>query len=111
MGYWCYGSLGVVGIATACAIFATTLCAPWLQTHFVYYQRFLSCFALGLLVPTGMGAAVARRLPAMSWLAVLVAMLASRHVVWAPPSPDGKMTQLVEQRARESETGVLARLG
>lgn len=81
VGYLCYRRFGVVGIAAAYAIFATILCAPWLRTHFIYYQRFLSCFALGLLIPTGVGAVVARRLPAMAWLAVLVAMLASRHVM------------------------------
>src|ERR1035438_10716040 len=57
------------------------LCAPWLRTHFVYYQRFLSCFALGLLIPTCVGAEVAKRLPAMAWPAVLVGMLASRHTM------------------------------
>jgi len=81
VGYWCYRRFGVAGIAAAYAIFATALCAPWLRVHLVYYQRFLSCFALGLLVPTGLGAAVARLLPAMAWPAVLVAMLASRHVM------------------------------
>jgi peptidoglycan/LPS O-acetylase OafA/YrhL len=80
-GYWCYRRFGVVGIASAYAIFATILCAPWLRTHFIYYQRFLSCFALGLLIPTAFGAAVARCLPAMSWLAVLAGMLASRHIM------------------------------
>jgi peptidoglycan/LPS O-acetylase OafA/YrhL len=81
VGYWSYRRLGVIGIAFAYAAFATVLCAPWLKTHFVYYQRFLSCFALGLLIPTGLGAAIARILPAMAWLAVLVGMLASRHVM------------------------------
>jgi peptidoglycan/LPS O-acetylase OafA/YrhL len=81
VSYWSYRRLGVMGIASAYAIFATVLCAPWMRTHFVYYQRFLSCFALGLLIPTGLGAAVARRFPTTSWLAVLVAMLACRHVM------------------------------
>jgi len=81
VGYWCYRRLGVVGIAAAYAVFATILCEPWLKVHFVYYQRFLSCFALGLLIPTGIGAAIARLLPAMAWLAILVAMLASRHIM------------------------------
>jgi peptidoglycan/LPS O-acetylase OafA/YrhL len=81
VGYWSYRRFGVVGIALAYAIFATVLCAPWLRTHFVYYQRFLSCFALGLLIPTCVGAEVAKRLPAMAWPAVLVGMLASRHTM------------------------------
>jgi peptidoglycan/LPS O-acetylase OafA/YrhL len=81
IGYWCYRRFGVMGIASAYAIFAMILCAPWMRTHFVYYQRFLSCFALGLLIPTGLGAAIAKRLPAMAWLAVLMAMLASRHIM------------------------------
>lgn len=81
VGYWCYQRFGILGIASAYAIFATVLCAPWLRTHFVIYQRFLSCFALGLLIPTRAGAEVAKRLPALSWLAVVVAMLASRHVL------------------------------
>ncbi len=81
VGYLGYRRLGVVGIASAYAIFATVLCAPWLRTNLVLYQRFLSCFALGLLIPTGLGALVARLLPAMAWPAVLIAMLASRHVM------------------------------
>jgi len=81
VGFWSFRRFGVVGIAAAYAVFATVLCAPWMRTHFVYYQRFLSCFALGLLIPTGFGALVARMLPAMAWPVVLVAMLASRHVM------------------------------
>jgi peptidoglycan/LPS O-acetylase OafA/YrhL len=81
VGYLAYRRLGVLGIAATYAVFATVLCAPWLRTHFVYYQRFLSCFALGLLIPTGAGAAMARRLPETAWLTVTVAMLASRHVM------------------------------
>ena len=81
VGYWCYRRFGTLGIASAYAIFATVLCAPWLRTHFVIYQRFLSCFALGLLIPTRAGEEVAKRLPAVAWLAVLVGMLASRHVL------------------------------
>ena len=81
VGYWSHRRFGVMGIATAYAIFATILCAPWLRTHLVYYQRFLSCFALGLLIPTGLGSFVAGLLPAIVWPAVLVAMLASRHVM------------------------------
>jgi peptidoglycan/LPS O-acetylase OafA/YrhL len=81
LGFWGYRRLGVAGIAAAYAIVATILCAPWLSTHFIYYQRFLSCFALGLLVPTRIGAAIARRAPAIAGPLVLVAMLASRHVM------------------------------
>jgi peptidoglycan/LPS O-acetylase OafA/YrhL len=81
VGFWSYRKLGVIGIATTYAVFATLLCVPWLRAHFVYYQRFLSCFALGLLLPTGFGALVARILTARAWPAVLVAMLASRHVM------------------------------
>ena len=81
VGYWSYRRFGVIGIASAYAVFATLLCAPWMSTHFVYYQRFLSCFALGLLVPTGLGALVARLLPAVAWPAVLAGMLAVRHVM------------------------------
>lgn len=81
VGYWCYRRFGVLGIASAYAIFAAVLCAPWLRTHFVIYQRFLSCFALGLLIPTRIGAEVAKRLPAGSWLAVLAGMLASRSMM------------------------------
>lgn len=81
VGYWCFRRWGVIGIACAYAVFALTLCAPWMREHFVYYQRFLSCFALGLLIPTRAGAEAARRLPRMAWLAVLVATLAVRHVM------------------------------
>jgi peptidoglycan/LPS O-acetylase OafA/YrhL len=81
LGYWCYRRFGVLGIAVAYAIVATVLCAPWLSVHFVYYQRFLSCFALGLLVPTGIGAAVAKRAPAIAGPLILIATLASRHVM------------------------------
>ena len=81
VGYWSYRRFGVLGIASAYAVFATVLCAPWLRSHLVYYQRFLSCFALGLLIPTALGSAVARCLPAMSWVVVLAAMLASRHIM------------------------------
>jgi peptidoglycan/LPS O-acetylase OafA/YrhL len=80
-GYIAFRRFGALGIASTYAIFATLLCAPWLRTHFIYYQRFLSCFALGLFIPTGVGAAVARRLPETAWLGVLVAMLASRQVM------------------------------
>jgi peptidoglycan/LPS O-acetylase OafA/YrhL len=81
VGFWSYRRFGVAGIAFAYAILATILCAPWLRTHFVYYQRFLSCFALGILIPTGLGAAVAKRSPAIAGPAVLVAMLISRHIM------------------------------
>src|SRR5271157_4172192 len=81
VGYWCYRRFGILGIASAYAIFATVLCAPWLRTHFVIYQRFLSCFALGLLIPTRAGAEVAKRLPAAAWMVVLVGMLASRNIM------------------------------
>lgn len=80
-GYWSYRRFGAMGIACAYAAFATILCAPWMREHFVYYQRFLSCFALGLLIPTGFGAALAKLMPAMAWVPVLLAMLASRHVM------------------------------
>lgn len=81
LGYLGYRRFGVWGIAATYAAFATLLCAPWLRTLFVYYQRFLSCFALGLLIPTAAGAAVARRMPGAAWIGVMVAMLASRHVM------------------------------
>ncbi len=80
-GYWSYRRFGAISIACVYAVFATILCAPWMREHFVYYQRFLSCFALGLLIPTGIGAALAKVMPAMAWLPVLLAMLASRHVM------------------------------
>lgn len=81
VGYWAYRRLGAMSIACVYAVFATILCAPWMREHFVYYQRFLSCFALGLLIPTGFGAAVAKLMPAMAWLPVLIAMLVCRHVM------------------------------
>jgi peptidoglycan/LPS O-acetylase OafA/YrhL len=81
MGYWCYRRFGVMGIALAYAVVAAILCVPLFQPHFVYYQRFLSCFALGLLIPTGLGAAVAKSLPTMIWPVVIIAMLASRHIM------------------------------
>jgi peptidoglycan/LPS O-acetylase OafA/YrhL len=81
VGYWCYRRFGILGIASAYAIFATVLCAPWLRTHFVIYQRFLSCFALGLLIPTRAGAEVAKRLPAVAWLVILAGMLVSRNIM------------------------------
>ncbi len=81
LGFWGYRRLGVAGIALAYSVVATILCAPWLSEHFVYYQRFLSCFALGLLVPTGLGAAIAKRAPPMAGALILASMLASRHVM------------------------------
>jgi len=81
LGFWSHRRYGVAGIAAAYALVATILCAPWLSAHLVYYQRFLSCFALGLLIPTGLGAAVARRAPAVAGPIVLLATLASRHVM------------------------------
>jgi peptidoglycan/LPS O-acetylase OafA/YrhL len=81
LGFWGYKGFGVMGIAAAYAFVASLLCVPWLGTHFVYCQRFLSCFALGLLVPTGLGAAIAKRAPSVAGLLVLVGALASRHVM------------------------------
>jgi peptidoglycan/LPS O-acetylase OafA/YrhL len=81
MGFWSYRRFGPMGIACVYAVFATILCAPWMREHFVYLQRFLSCFALGLLIPTGFGAALAKLMPAMAWIPVLLMMLASRHVM------------------------------
>jgi peptidoglycan/LPS O-acetylase OafA/YrhL len=81
LGYWGHRRFGVAGIAAAYATVATLLCAPWLSTHLVYCQRFLSCFALGLLIPTGLGAAIARRAPAVAGPLLLMATLASRHVM------------------------------
>jgi len=81
IGFWSYQRFGEKGIAAAYAIFATVLCAPWLSTHFVYLQRFLSCFALGLLIPTNVGAEMARRMPQMAWPIVLFSMLAVRHIL------------------------------
>lgn len=80
-GYWSYRRLGVFGIAAAYALLAALLCAPWLSAHLVYYQRFLSCFALGLLIPTGLGEVVARRTPPAAAPAVLVSLLSVRHVM------------------------------
>ena len=80
-GYWSYRRFGPMGIACVYAVFAAILCAPWMREHFVYFQRFLSCFALGLLIPTEFGAALAKRMPAMAWMPVLLMMLASRHVM------------------------------
>ncbi len=81
VGFWSFQRLGFAGIAVAYAVFATVLCAPWLSAHFVYYQRFLSCFALGMLVPTGLGRVIARLIPAQASPIVLAGMLASRHVM------------------------------
>jgi peptidoglycan/LPS O-acetylase OafA/YrhL len=81
VGYWSFRRFGAIGIVCVYAVFATILCAPWMREHFVYYQRFLSCFALGLLIPTGLGAALAKRMPSMAWIPVLLALFASRHVM------------------------------
>ncbi len=81
LGFWAYRRLGVLGIACAYAVLATVLCEPWLRVHLVFYQRFLSCFALGLLIPTGMGEWIARRLPLAAAPAVLVGLLLVRNVM------------------------------
>ncbi len=80
-GYLAYRRFGAPGIGATYAIFALVLCAPWLRSHLVYYQRFLSCFALGLFIPTEVGAGVARLLPKTAWNTGAAAMLVSRHVM------------------------------
>jgi len=80
-GFWCHRRFGAMGIVCVFAVFAALLCEPWLRTHFVTYKRFLPCFALGLLIPTRVGAAVVRVLPAWAWPAILAALLAARHVL------------------------------
>jgi peptidoglycan/LPS O-acetylase OafA/YrhL len=81
LGFWGHKRFGVIGIAGAYALVAALLCVPWLAAHFIYYQRLLSCFALGLLVPTALGAAIAKRAPAAAGLLILVGALAARHVM------------------------------
>jgi peptidoglycan/LPS O-acetylase OafA/YrhL len=81
LGFWGHKRFGVMGIAGAYAVVATLLCVPWLAAHFIYYQRFLSCFAFGLLVPTALGAAIAKRAPALAGPLILVGALAARHVM------------------------------
>jgi peptidoglycan/LPS O-acetylase OafA/YrhL len=81
VAYWSYQKIGIVGIVVSYSVFAAVLCEPWVGAHFATYQRFLSCFALGALIPTGLGAMVARRIPIAAWPIVLFAMLSVRHVL------------------------------
>lgn len=43
-----------------------------------------SCFAVGMLVPTGIGAFVARSLPRHSWIPVLIIMVGAMHFIPQP---------------------------
>jgi peptidoglycan/LPS O-acetylase OafA/YrhL len=113
VGFWCHQRFGVVGMAAAYAVFAAVLCAPWLRTHLVYLQRFLSCFALGIMIPTGLGAAIARRMSPMAWPAVLVAMLASRHVMglhWWSMDAEQALAALLVTLLFYGRAGALGRL-
>ena len=81
VAFWCHSRWGVAGIALAYAACAALLYTSWAREHLVLTQRFLSCFALGMLVPTTVGATVARGLPAWSGPVVLLAVLGARHVM------------------------------
>ncbi len=81
LGYWGYRLWGPGGIIAAYAVTAAALATPELRMHAPYFHRFASCFAVGLLIPTGVGAAVARRLPSVAFPFILAAMLLARHVL------------------------------
>lgn len=81
IAFWCYRRWNVVGILISYGVFAILLYTPSVRLHFVLYQRFLSCFVLGMLIPTAFGATIARRLPIWCCPVVVVALLAVRHLM------------------------------
>jgi peptidoglycan/LPS O-acetylase OafA/YrhL len=80
-GYWGYRLWGAGGVIGAYAATAGLLATPELRLHALNFHRFASCFAVGLLIPTNWGAAIARRLPLMAFPFILAAMLLARHVL------------------------------
>lgn len=76
-----YRRFGVSGIVAVFALFMAVLWQPGVTAHLVTYRRFLLCFALGFLIPTPVGAEVARRLPGELWPVLLIAMLVTRNVL------------------------------
>jgi peptidoglycan/LPS O-acetylase OafA/YrhL len=81
VAFWCFQRWRAAGVVFAYFGFAALLYTPWAREHLVLCQRFLSCFALGMLIPTNIGAAVARWLPAPSWVVLLAGALVVRHLM------------------------------
>ncbi len=81
VAYACHRRWGAAGIIGAYLLFAVLLSTPPLREPFIKFDRFLSCFALGLLIPTKLGATIARWVPTLAWPVILVALIATRHVV------------------------------
>lgn len=80
VAYWAYRRWGPIGIGITYVAFAVLLYEPAFRDNLVYFRRFLSCFALGMLIPTDWGRRLAKRSPHALWPIVLIAMLATRHL-------------------------------
>jgi len=81
LSYWGYRRWGIAGIVAASVLVGTVLAVPELKVHLQYFHRFFSCFAVGLLIPTGLGSAVARWLRPAAFPVIFAAMLVVRHVL------------------------------
>lgn len=81
VSYGCYRMVGPAGIVAAYLPLWLVLQAPGLQGHFVHLRPYVLCFTLGFLIPTSVGAWVAKRFPVRAWPVVLIVMLAARHTI------------------------------
>lgn len=113
VGFWAHRRFGAWGIVGTYALFTLLLREPHLRMALIRYDRFLSCFALGMLIPTQVGATAARWLTARAWPFVLVALFLMRHVAglhWWTMKPAQILAALLIALLYHHRAGALGRI-
>ena len=81
VSYWAMRRFGALGVLGSYAAFMLFLNRGDTHSPLWNFQRFLSCFAIGALVPSRLGAAVVRTLPLYACPFLFVGMLTIRHLL------------------------------
>ena len=80
LAYLAYRKIGEAGIILVGALFASAY-LPMFKGYLIFFKPYIYAFALGMLIPTRLGAFVIRYVPSRSWPVFLIALLVSRHTI------------------------------
>jgi peptidoglycan/LPS O-acetylase OafA/YrhL len=80
LAYWGY-TLGREWGLFAVILLVYLLKLPLFAPYLMLFKAYWYCFAIGMLIPTRVGAWFARVLPVKLWLPALIVMLLARHVM------------------------------
>jgi peptidoglycan/LPS O-acetylase OafA/YrhL len=80
----CFYFSRIVGVSGIVAVFALTwllFATPWLSSYLGHQRTYTMCFVVGFLIPTSVGAWIAKKVPTSAWPFVLFVLIGARHLI------------------------------